>query len=67
MKKLLASSLLTVFLMAGILFTCLPEARAMSKDEEIEFLKNRLDEIERRRKAELEELRGRIEALEKCK
>jgi len=66
MERLLISLFLAI-LIIGTPFTCLPEASAMSKDEEIEFLKKRLEEIERRRNTELEELKRRIEALEKDK
>jgi len=65
MKKLLTLLLLTTCLTEGLLLACLPEAKAMSKDKEIEFLKNKLEEIERRRNEELEGLKRRIEALEK--
>jgi len=65
MKRLLILLFLALSLIIGTPFTRVPEASAMSKDEEIEFLKKRLEEIERRRNLELEELKKRIEALER--
>jgi len=64
MKKLITISFLMTFLTVGPIFTLTPLANAGSKDEKIEMLKKMLEEIERKRAAEIEELRNRIEALE---
>jgi len=53
--------------MAGTLFVFASEARAMSRDEEIESLKRTLEEIERKRDEETAILKKRIEALETYK
>ncbi len=63
MKKLIISFLIT-FLTVGLIFAGVSPVSAGDKDEEIEMLKKMVEEIERKRAVEIEELRNRIKALE---
>jgi len=56
---------LVVFLTAGMVFSSSSLVNAGDQEDEIAILKKMVDEIERKRAAEIQELRNRIEALEK--
>ena len=64
MKRLVVIIALT-FLTVGLIFLLPNRMYAESKDVEIEMLKKKIEEIERRRDTELEMLKNRIMVLEK--
>ena len=65
MKKLVVILTLVTFSLMGMIFAVSAPVNAGGGDDEIEILRNMIKELERKREAEVKELKKRINALEK--